>query len=83
MNFKTTFFFFFFFFFFWGGGGGGGGGGAGSVKYSRSKAKIPLLLNFTGRVVQPYREGKSCSTFGLILPSCLGGYSVMDRKKKK
>ena len=40
------------------------GGGGCSVYYSRSKAKNPLLLNFTGRVVHPYREGKSCSTFG-------------------
>ena len=62
-------FFFSFFFFLWGRGEGGRGrverrGGGGSVYYSRSKAKSTLLLNFTGRVVHPYREGKSCSTFG-------------------
>ena len=27
----------------------------------------------------PYYEGKSCSKFGEILPSGLGGDSVMDR----
>ena len=70
-EFKDDVSFFFFFFFFFGGGGGRGegvgwrgGGGGGSVYYSRSKAKSTLLLNFTGRVVHPYREGKSCSTFG-------------------